>query len=56
MHGGARRCGAPRGNWNARKHGLFARDQIAERRAIRALLGETRELLIKMKTDGPPKG
>jgi hypothetical protein len=56
MHGGGRRCGAPRGNGNARKHGVFARDRIAERRAIRSLLGETRELLIKMKTDGSPKG
>jgi glucans biosynthesis protein len=51
MHGGGRRCGAPKENRNARKHGLFARDGIAERRAIRALLGETRELLIKMKPD-----
>lgn len=48
MHGGARRCGAPPGNRNARKHGLFTRQRIAERRAIRVLLAETRNLLIQM--------
>lgn len=48
MHGGARRSGAPSGNRNARKHGLFTQDGIAERRAIRALLGETRKLLQKL--------
>ncbi|WLB23535.1 HGGxSTG domain-containing protein [Bradyrhizobium japonicum] len=45
MHGSAARSGAPRGNQNARKHGLFTQDRIAERRAMRALLGETRKLL-----------
>jgi hypothetical protein len=49
MHGGARGSGAPRANRNARKHGLFTRDAIAERRRIRALLGETRKLLEGMK-------
>jgi hypothetical protein len=29
-------------NQNARKHGLFTRDAIAERRQIQALLGEAR--------------
>jgi len=53
MHGGARRSGAPRGNQNARKHGGYARDRLAEHDAIRALLGETWALLAKMKqTDG----
>ena len=45
MHGGAKGSGAPRANRNARKHGLFTRDAIAERREIRALLGEARRLL-----------
>ncbi|WP_312015827.1 HGGxSTG domain-containing protein [Bradyrhizobium liaoningense] len=45
MHGGAARSGAPRGNQNAQKHGLFAQDRITERRAMRSLLGETRKLL-----------
>ena len=49
MHGGARGSGAPRANRNARKHGLFSRDAIAERRQIRAVLGEARKLLEEMK-------
>jgi hypothetical protein len=49
MHGGARGSGAPRGNRNARKHGLFTGDAIAERRQIRALLGEARKVLEEMK-------
>jgi uncharacterized protein YjcR len=50
MHGGARRSGAPKGNQNARTHGAFTQDQIAERRAIRTLLGETEKLLVEMKS------
>ena len=49
MHGGARGSGAPRANQNARKHGLFTKDAIAERREIEALLGEARKLLNGMK-------
>jgi hypothetical protein len=49
MHGGARGSGAPKANRNARKHGLFTRDAIAERRQIRALLGDARKLLGEMK-------
>ena len=49
MHGGAPGSGAPRANQNARKHGLFTRDAIAERRQIQALLGETRRMLEEMK-------
>ena len=49
MHGGARGSGAPKANQNARKHGLFTRDAIAERRQIQALLGEARKLLDEMK-------
>jgi len=49
MHGGARASGAPRANQNARKHGLFTGDAIAERRQIQALLGEARKLLAEMK-------
>jgi hypothetical protein len=48
MHGGAQ-GGAPRANQNARKHGLFTGDAIAERRQIQALLGEARRLLEEMK-------
>ena len=49
MHGGARGSGAPRANQNARKHGLFTRNAIAERRQIQALLGDARKLLEGMK-------
>ena len=49
MHGGAPGSGAPRTNRNARKHGRFSRDAIAERRQIQALLGEARKLLEEMK-------
>ncbi|MDX3968983.1 MAG: HGGxSTG domain-containing protein [Bradyrhizobium sp.] len=50
MHGGATGSGAPWRNQNARKHGAFAQDGIAERRAIRELLGETRKLLAEIKS------
>nr|WP_224741146.1 HGGxSTG domain-containing protein [Bradyrhizobium sp. 2S1]MCK7667507.1 hypothetical protein [Bradyrhizobium sp. 2S1] len=49
MHGGAQGSGAPRANRNARKHGLFTRDAIAERRQTRALLGEARKVLEGMR-------
>jgi len=49
MHGGARGSGAPRANRNARKHGLFTGDAIAERRQIRAVLGEARKQRAEMK-------
>lgn len=49
MHGGAPGSGAPRGNRNARKHGLFTREAIAERKRIQDLLGEARKLLQEIK-------
>jgi uncharacterized protein YjcR len=49
MHGGAAGSGAPKANQNARKHGLFSRDAIEERKEIQALLGEARKLLEEMK-------
>jgi hypothetical protein len=49
MHGGAPGSGAPRRNQNARRHGMFAGDAIAERKQIRALLGDARKLLQEMK-------
>jgi hypothetical protein len=48
MHGGARGSGAPRANQNARKHGLFTREAIEERRRIGALIGEVQKLLKEM--------
>jgi len=49
LAGGALGSGAPRKNSNARKHGLFTGEAIAERRQIQALLGEARKLLQAMK-------
>lgn len=48
MHGGAQGSGAPTANQNARKHGLFTRDAIEERRQIQALLEEARRVLKEM--------
>jgi len=45
MHGGAPRSGAPKGNQNALKHGVFTRKAIDERREVRALIGQSRKLL-----------
>ena len=49
MHGGAPGSGAPKANRNARKHGLFTKDAIAERRRIQEVLGAARRLLAEMK-------
>jgi uncharacterized protein YjcR len=49
MHGGAPGSGAPRGNQNAFKHGLYTNDAIAERRQIQELLRQTRKLLSEIK-------
>ena len=45
MHGGAPGSGAPRGNKNALKHGLYTRDSIEERRQLRALTRQSRMLI-----------
>jgi uncharacterized protein YjcR len=49
MHGGAQGSGAPRANQNARKHGMFSKGAMAERRQIQTLLGEARRLLEELK-------
>jgi hypothetical protein len=48
MHGGARGSGAPHGNKNALKHGLYTREAIAERRQLRELMRQSRKLLMKI--------
>jgi uncharacterized protein YjcR len=48
MHGGAPGSGAPRGNKNALKHGLYTRDRIAERKQLGELLQQSRKLLLKV--------
>ena len=49
MHGCAEGSGAPIDNRNARKHGLFTRRAIAERKEIGALLGDAWRLLERIK-------
>jgi glucans biosynthesis protein len=48
MHGGAAGSGAPRGNKNAFKHGLYTRESIAQRRQLAELMRQSRKLLSKM--------
>jgi uncharacterized protein YjcR len=45
MHGGAEGSGAPPGNKNALKHGLYTREAIERRRKVRTLMRETSKLL-----------
>jgi uncharacterized protein YjcR len=45
MHGGAAGSGAPKGNQNALKSGLYTREAMAERRRIRDLIRSSRKLL-----------
>jgi hypothetical protein len=49
MHGGAPGTGAPQGNQNALKHGLFTREAIAERQSVQLLLRESRALIAKIR-------
>jgi len=49
MHGGAPGSGAPRGNKNAFKHGIYTREAVAERRQLGELVRQSRELLQKIR-------
>ena len=49
MHGGAAGSGAPRGNKNARKHGLYSREALAERRQLAELMRQSRKLILEIK-------
>jgi len=49
MHGGAPGSGAPRGNKNAFKDGVYTRQAIAERRHAGNLIRQSRKLLGDMK-------
>ena len=48
MHGGAPGSGAPRGNENAKTHGLYTREAIAKRRQISELLRQSSKLILKI--------
>ena len=45
QHGGARRIGPPKGSQNARKHGFFGREAVAERRRINGFIRECLQTL-----------
>lgn len=49
MHGGTKGSGAPRGNRNALKDGLYTHDVIQDRKALRKLIRHSRELLDELK-------
>ena len=44
MHGGAKGSGAPVGNKNALKHGVYTREALARRAQMRILFREARKL------------
>lgn len=48
MHGGAAGSGAPKGNQNALKHGMFTKEMKAERAQFQELIAESKELLRKI--------
>ena len=48
MHGGAQGSGAPGGNQNALKHGLYTKEAVALRKHVRELLRDGKELIEKM--------
>ncbi|MAS03690.1 MAG: hypothetical protein CL534_03205 [Ahrensia sp.] len=45
MHGGAKGSGAPKGNKNALKHGLYTRENLQFQKHIRRLLRDSRKLI-----------
>jgi uncharacterized protein YjcR len=45
MHGGAPGSGAPKGNQNALKHGLYRKAAIEERKQLLTLLRQSQKLL-----------
>ena len=45
MHGGAKGSGAPVGNSNALKHGMYTRDELAFRKELAKLMRQSRETL-----------
>lgn len=46
MHGGAAGSGAPVGNRNALKHGLYTKEMKAQKARVRELIRETNEMLL----------
>ena len=50
MHGGATGSGAPKGNTNALKSGMFTKEMKAERARFREMIAESKELLRKIES------
>ncbi|AOL93013.1 HGGxSTG domain-containing protein [Porphyrobacter sp. LM 6] len=48
MHGGAQGSGAPRGNRNALKSGLYTAESLALRRHVSQLIRESRKIIEEM--------
>jgi uncharacterized protein YjcR len=48
MHGGAAGAGAPKGNKNALKHGLYTNEANEMRRLIRHLSKKTKDIIDDM--------
>jgi hypothetical protein len=46
MHGGANGSGAPAGNRNALKHGMYTREMKAQKARVRELIRGTNEMLL----------
>jgi len=44
LHGG-KSTGAPKGNKNALKHGLYTKEMLAEKKAVQKLLNQAKETL-----------
>jgi len=49
MHGGAKGSGAPKGNQNALKHGLYTQNTIAMRKELNELMRQARQTLREIK-------
>ena len=47
MHGGAKGSGAPNGNQNALKHGMYTRESLEFQKHIRDLMKEGKEMIEK---------
>ena len=45
MHGGAKGSGAPIGNRNALKHGMYTKAALEDKKALRAMIREMKESL-----------
>jgi len=48
MHGGGAGTGAPVGNQNALKHGLYTKEAIRERKALSRLIRDAKALIEKI--------